>query len=66
MAESTEILRPITQLGCAQAWAGVICAKSAMGVVRKGPPEAVNHNSSTPHSALAASLCKALKPDGKH
>ena len=38
VAESTEILRPITQLGCAHASSGVTCGSSASGRVRKGPP----------------------------
>ena len=41
VAESTEILRPITQLGWAQAWSGVTSRKVDNSRVRKGPPEAV-------------------------
>ena len=41
VAESTEILRPIAQVGCAQACSGVMRAKPSAGSVRNGPPEAV-------------------------
>ena len=42
VAESTEILRPITQLGCAQACSGVTAARLSSGAARNGPPEAVS------------------------
>ena len=41
VAESTEILRPITQLGWAQACSGVTLHRLAGARVRNGPPEAV-------------------------
>src|SRR5260363_306634 len=41
VAESTETLRPIDQLGCAQASAGVTSARDAASRVRNGPPDAV-------------------------
>ena len=42
VAESTVILRPMRQFGCAQASSGVTFASSASGRVRNGPPEAVS------------------------
>jgi len=42
VAESTEILRPITQLGWAQASSGVTSASVAGSRWRNGPPEAVS------------------------
>ena len=42
VAESTEILRPMAKLGCAQAWLGVMAGKSASGVCRNGPPDEVS------------------------
>ena len=41
VAESTEILRPMTQLGWAQASSGVTSRKVEGSRVRNGPPEAV-------------------------
>jgi hypothetical protein len=41
VAESTEILRPITQFGWAHASSGVTLASVAGSRLRKGPPEAV-------------------------
>ena len=41
VAESTEILRPMTQFGCAQACAGVTASSESSGASRNGPPEAV-------------------------
>src|SRR5260364_230083 len=41
VAESTETLRPIDQLRCAQASAGVTSARDAASRVRNGPPDAV-------------------------
>jgi hypothetical protein len=41
VAESTEILRPITQFGCAQASSGVTRASVAGSRPRNGPPDAV-------------------------
>ena len=41
VALSIVILAPISQLGCFRARAAVTFANSSMGVVRKGPPEAV-------------------------
>ena len=41
VAESTEIFRPIAQVGCLQASSGVIESKVSSGRKRKGPPEAV-------------------------
>src|SRR6185436_11646865 len=48
VAESTEILRPITQFGCAHAWSGVTVASISGGAVRNGPPEAVRMILRTP------------------
>ena len=42
VAESTEILRPMLQFGCAQAWSGVTLPKLSSGAARSGPPEAVS------------------------
>ncbi len=42
VAESMVMRWPMTQVGCLRAWAGVMWAKSAAGVLRKGPPEAVS------------------------
>ena len=42
VAESTEILRPITQFGCAQASSGVTARERARSVSRNGPPDAVS------------------------
>jgi hypothetical protein len=47
LAESTEILRPMDQFGCAQACSGETCA-ALNGVWRKGPPEAVSKIRRTP------------------
>ena len=41
VAESTEILRPMTQLGWAQACSGVTSLNVRGSRVRNGPPEAV-------------------------
>ena len=51
VAESTLILRPITQLGWAQASSGVTVGSSASGRVRNGPPDAVSRIRRTPDSA---------------
>ena len=48
VAESTEILRPMTQFGCAHASSGVTEAKRSSGSVRNGPPEAVSRMRRTP------------------
>jgi hypothetical protein len=42
VAESTEILRPITQLGCAQASSGVTPSSKPRSRSRNGPPDAVS------------------------
>ena len=42
VAESMVIRRPITQVGCFNACSGVMAAKSARGVLRNGPPDAVS------------------------
>ena len=52
VAESTEILRPMTQEGCWRARSTVTRANSSRGVVRKGPPEAVSHKQRTEASGL--------------
>lgn len=41
VAESTEILRPITQFGCLHASSGVTLASVTGSRVRNGPPDAV-------------------------
>ena len=48
LAESTEILRPMDQLGCAQACSGVAASICARDHWRKGPPEAVSSTLHTP------------------
>ncbi len=48
LAESTEILRPMDQFGCAHACSGETFASSDIGVCRKGPPEAVSKIRRTP------------------
>ena len=55
VAESTEILRPITQFGCAQAWSGVTPPSVAGSRVRNGPPEAV--------STMWSTRCRSTPPD---
>src|ERR1700690_161328 len=47
VAESMVMRLPIFQGGWFSAWATVILAKSARGVCRNGPPEAVSHTRST-------------------
>ena len=65
VAESTEILRPITQLGWAQACAGVTRPNSDIGKVRNGPPEAVSQIRRTP--ALSRALSRSrVKSAGRH
>ena len=51
VAESTEILRPITQLGCAQASSGVTRSRRARSASRNGPPDAVSRIFFTPGGA---------------
>ena len=41
VAESIEILAPMSQLGCASACSGVASAMSASAQLRNGPPDAV-------------------------
>ena len=41
VAESTEILRPIDQFGCAQACSGVTSRRLSGSRSRNGPPDAV-------------------------
>ena len=55
VAESTEILRPIEKLGCAQAWSGVICDSVDGSRWRNGPPEAVSRMLSTRSDQVAGS-----------
>ena len=43
VAESIVMRWPITQVGCFSACSGVMCSKSASGVLRNGPPDAVSH-----------------------
>ncbi len=45
---------PITQVGCLSACAGVMCSKSASGVLRNGPPEAVSQICLTSFGCAAA------------
>ncbi len=42
VAESMVMRWPMTQVGCLRACCGVMRSKSASGVLRKGPPEAVS------------------------
>ena len=44
VAESMVIFRPIDQVGCASAIAGVTVARSISGLPWKGPPEQVSHS----------------------
>jgi hypothetical protein len=55
VAESTEILRPMTQFGWAQACSGVTSRSVAGSRVRNGPPEAVRMILSTRSSQVAGS-----------
>ena len=55
VAESTEILRPMTQFGCAQACSGVTSRRLAGAWVRNGPPDAVRMIFSTRRGQLEAS-----------
>ena len=48
VAESTDIFRPITHFGCAQAWSGVMSCSVDGSRVRNGPPEAVSSTFDTP------------------
>src|SRR5579871_4372799 len=48
VAESTEILRPMTQRGWAQASSAVTAARRSLGTRRNGPPEAVSRIRRTP------------------
>ena len=50
--ESMVILRPMTQEGCFKARCTSMAANSSLGVVRNGPPEAVNHNARTEAGGL--------------
>ncbi len=61
VAESTEILRPMFQRGCAQAWAGVATAIASALQFRNGPPEAVSSRRRTPRGAVPAT-----KLGGRH
>ena len=61
VAESTEILRPITQFGCAQASSGVTCRRLAGARVRNGPPDAVRMIFSTRCGQVAESSGKDWK-----
>ena len=51
VAQSTLILRPITQLGCAQASSGVTAASASTARRRNGPPDAVSRMRRTPAAA---------------
>ena len=51
VAESTEILRPMTQFGWAHAASGVTAASCSRGVARNGPPEAVSSTRLRPGGA---------------
>ena len=61
VAESTEILRPMTQLGWAHAASGVTSASASLGVSRNGPPEAVSSTRVTPGGATPLTA-----PAGRH
>ncbi|OGI44920.1 MAG: hypothetical protein A2V92_02285 [Candidatus Muproteobacteria bacterium RBG_16_65_31] len=61
VAESTEILRPITQFGWAQACSGVTAARDSGGVPRNGPPEQVRKMRRT-----SGRRSPARKPHGMH
>ena len=61
VAESTEILRPMTQFGCAQAASGVTASRSSAAVSRNGPPEAVSRMRLRP-----AGRTPARFPGGRH
>ncbi len=57
VAESTEILRPITQFGCAHACSGVQVARRSSGQSRNGPPDAVSSTRRTPFGVSPARAC---------
>ena len=59
VAESTEILRPMTQFGWAQAWSGVTSVSVAGARPRNGPPEAVRTMWST-------RSCQVERSSGRH
>src|SRR5687768_17939735 len=59
VAESTEILRPITQFGCAHAWSGVTAPSLSIGVARNGPPERSEEHTSELQSRLHL-VCRLL------
>ena len=61
VAESTEILRPMTQFGCARAASGVTAASASPGVSRNGPPEAVSSTRFSPAGATPG-----VTPGGRH
>ena len=48
VAESTEIFRPMLQVGCATASSGVIASKGLRSLFRNGPPEPVRRSLDTP------------------
>ena len=51
VAESMVIFRPMTQEGCCKARSTAMAANSSLGVVRNGPPDAVNHKARTDDGA---------------
>src|SRR5579883_2492025 len=61
VAESTEIFRPITQLGWAQAASGVAAAIASAPQSRNGPPEAVSRIRRTPFG-----VSPVREPAGRH
>ncbi len=63
VAESTEILRPMTQFGCAHACSGVTPARRSTGVVRNGPPDAVSRMRRAPERSNSPAL-PHTKPRG--
>ena len=64
VAESTLILRPIDQFGCATASAGVASATVPAARFRNGPPDAVRMICATPASAPRVSPQR--NPAGMH
>ena len=68
VAESMVMRRPMTQVGCLRACSGVMPAKSASGVWRKGPPDAVSQMNLTSWRADAHALVHGvvLAVDGQN
>ena len=61
VAESTEILRPMFHVGCAQACSGVAFCSAEADQLLNGPPEAVSITRRTPGGSVPSTVA-----DGRH